>query len=88
MRRFPACDATGRFAGGFTPHLSVGQARGEDALAALRRELDRWRPLAFGVRSISVIVREPPPRDVFRTFAEVPLGGDRAHGFRPAGSST
>jgi 2'-5' RNA ligase len=75
VRRFPACDATGRFAGGFTPHLSVGQARGDGELTALRRELEGWRPLVFTARAVSVIVREPPPRDVFRTFAEVPLGG-------------
>jgi RNA 2',3'-cyclic 3'-phosphodiesterase len=88
VRGFPACDATGRFAGGFTPHLSVGQARGEEALAAFRRELEEWRPLAFTARSVSVIVREPPPRDVFRTFAEVPLGGARARDFLPVGSGT
>jgi 2'-5' RNA ligase len=74
VRRFPECDATGRFAGGFTPHLSVGQARGEDQLRTLRRELEPWTPLAFPVRAVSIIVREPPPRDVFRAFAEVPLG--------------
>jgi 2'-5' RNA ligase len=72
--RFPECDATGRFAGGFTPHLSVGQARGEAELAALRREVEGWRALAFTARAVSVIVRERPPRDVFKTFAEVPLG--------------
>ena len=75
--RFPECDATGRFAGGFTPHLSVGQARGEVELEALRRELEGWRALAFTARAVSVIVRERPPRDVFRTFADVPLGIDR-----------
>jgi 2'-5' RNA ligase len=74
VRRFPACDARGRFAGGFMPHLSVGQARGEAELAAFRRELDGWSPLAFTARAVAVIVRDPPPADVFRTFAEVPLG--------------
>lgn len=74
VRAFPQCDATGRFAGGFTPHLSVGQARGPESLAALRRELDAWTPLVFRARRVTVIVREPPPHDVFRTFAEVPLG--------------
>ena len=80
VERFPECDATGRFAGGFTPHLSVGQARGEAELEALRREVDGWRPLAFTARAVSVIVRERPPRDVFRTLADMPLGGiDREH---------
>jgi 2'-5' RNA ligase len=74
VRRFPACDATGRFDGGFTPHLSVGQARGEAELAAFQRDLEGWSPLAFTARAVAVIVRDPPPADVFRTFAEVPLG--------------
>jgi 2'-5' RNA ligase len=74
VARFPECDAVGRFAGGFTPHLSVGQARGEEALLALRRELEAFAPLAFTARRVTIIVRERPPDDVFRTFAEVPLG--------------
>lgn len=74
VRRFPECDATSRFAGGFTPHLSVGQARGADALEAFRAQLGGWTPLAFAVRQVAFLVREAPPRDVFRTFAEVPLG--------------
>jgi RNA 2',3'-cyclic 3'-phosphodiesterase len=74
VRRFPGCDATGRFASGFTPHLSVGQARDEEHVEALRGELEGWRPLAFTARAVSVIVREAPPADVFRTLAEVRLG--------------
>jgi 2'-5' RNA ligase len=74
VARFPECDAVGRFAGGFTPHLSVGQARGEAALGALRRELEGWTPLAFTARAVTVIVRGAPPDDVFRTLADVPLG--------------
>ena len=75
VRAFPRCDAVSRFEGGYTPHLSVGQARGGDALAAFRRELEGWKPLAFPARHATIIVRDLPPHDVFRTFAEVPLGG-------------
>ena len=78
VRTFPECGATSRFAGGFTPHLSVGQARSEEELRSLRRELEAWTPLSFTVRQVSIIVRDPPPRDVFRTFAEVPLGARAA----------
>lgn len=74
VRRFPECDATGRFAGGFTPHLSVGQARDEARLRALQGDVEAWTPVAFTARRVTIIVREPPPDDVFRTFAEVPLG--------------
>ena len=77
VRRFPSCDATGRFAGGFTPHLSVGQARGEESLRAFRQVLESWQPITFTVRRVAIIVREPPPDDVFRLFADVTLG-DRA----------
>lgn len=73
VRRFPECDAVSRFGGGFTPHLSVGQARGEEALRAFRREVEGWRPLAFTARRVTIIVREPPPNDVFRPFAELEL---------------
>jgi 2'-5' RNA ligase len=73
VRRFPECAAVNRFGGGFTPHLSVGQARGEDELRAFRRDLEGWKPLAFRARSVTVIVREPPPDDVFRPLAEVTL---------------
>jgi 2'-5' RNA ligase len=75
VRAFPRCDAVSRFAGGFTPHLSVAQARGADDLSALRQELEGWKPLAFPARHATIIVRDAPPDDVFRTFAEVPLGG-------------
>jgi 2'-5' RNA ligase len=78
VRRFPECDATGRFAGGFTPHLSVGQARGDEALHGFLRELEGWTPVTFTARQVSVIVREQPPQDVFRVFDEVPFGGASA----------
>jgi 2'-5' RNA ligase len=74
LRRFPECPATSRFSGGFTPHLSVGQTRDEEHLRGLRAGLEGWTPLAFVARNLTIIVREPPPDDVFRTFSEVPFG--------------
>ena len=74
VRRFPECDSVNRFGGGFTPHLSVGQARGEGELRAFRSEVEGWTPLAFTARSVTIIVRDPPPNDVFRPLAELPLG--------------
>jgi 2'-5' RNA ligase len=78
VRRFPECDATGRFAGGFTPHLSVGQARGDLALGRLEHEVEAFAPLSFVAAQVTIIVRDAPPADVFRTYAEVPLGGTEA----------
>jgi 2'-5' RNA ligase len=71
----PECDDLARFPGGYTPHLSVGQARGgralEDLLAALARS---WRTLSFLVDAIFVISRRPPPHDVFEVADRIPLG--------------
>ncbi|BDG05645.1 2'-5' RNA ligase family protein [Anaeromyxobacter oryzae] len=74
VRAFPRCDDGNRFAGGFTPHLSVGQARGPEALDEFQRELGGWMPVVFSARHVTIIVRDPPPHDVFRTFAEARLG--------------
>lgn len=69
------CDDTTRYAAGFTPHLSVGQVRGRAALARLKNELqDRWAPLWFTLREVSLIWRNPPPDDVFRVDRTFPLG--------------
>ena len=78
LRRFPECSATSRFSGGFTPHLSVGQTRDDERLGALRADLECWTPLTFTARNLTIIVREPPPDDVFRTFAEVPFMDSRS----------
>ena len=74
-RVVPDCDDVRRLAGGFTPHLSVGQAAGRPAVEALLAELQRgWRPLSFAVREVSLIVRFDPPDDVFRVDSALPLG--------------
>ena len=83
LRRFPECGATSRFSGGFTPHLSVGQSRDEERLRVLRAELASWTPLTFTARTLTIIVREPPPDDVFRPFAEVPFGAPPGSGGIP-----
>jgi 2'-5' RNA ligase superfamily len=70
-------DAVARFPRGFTPHLSVGQARGDDALQRWLADLGSWRPISFTVREVSVIVRGSPPDDVFRVAATITLGGAR-----------
>ena len=74
VRRLPECDATGRFSGGFTPHLSVGQARDAERLQTFQRELEHWKAVTFAVSRVTIIVRGPPPNDIFRMFAEVPGG--------------
>jgi 2'-5' RNA ligase len=71
----PDCDDVNRHEGGFTPHLSVGQVRGNQALRELQGELQAsWQPLSFTASTVSLIWRNLPPDDVFRAALEVPLG--------------
>jgi 2'-5' RNA ligase len=73
-RAAPECDSRRRHSHGFTPHLSVGQARGEaqltQRLAAMRAG---WQPLRFNVRSIQLIWRNEPPDDVFQIGQTISL---------------
>jgi RNA 2',3'-cyclic 3'-phosphodiesterase len=56
---FPECDDLSRFRDGFTPHLSVGQARSRRILEELLQELQpRWQPLHFVLDRIAVVRRE------------------------------
>ncbi len=74
VRLFPECDTTARFPGGFTPHLTVGQSSGEEQLCAFEREMEPWMPLTFTAQRLTIVVCESPPDDVFRPFAELPIG--------------
>ena len=71
----PDYDDTRRHKGGFTPHLSVGQQRGEQQAKRLLMELQQsWQPLIFQVNTVSLIWRNDPPDDVFRIGEELILG--------------
>lgn len=71
----PDCEDLDRFPSGFTPHLSLGQARGRAGLETLLSEIrSRWSPLRFRVDAICFIVRGVPPDDVFRVARRIPLG--------------
>ena len=71
----PDCDDTRGYRGGFTPHLSVGQARDHKqaalTVAALQRE---WAPLQFRASEVQLIWRNEPPDDVFRIGHRIRLG--------------
>jgi 2'-5' RNA ligase len=70
---FPECDDLDRFEGGFRPHLSVGQAGGEEAAEALAAALQAaWTPPRFHVADLAWLHRD---RDApFRVAARFPLG--------------
>jgi 2'-5' RNA ligase len=74
-RAVPDCDDTRRHPGGYKPHLSVGQARGEraaeDLVAALSMD---WTALRFVARAVHLIWRGEPPDDVFRIGRRIALG--------------
>jgi 2'-5' RNA ligase len=71
----PDCDDVRRYAQGFTPHLSVAQARGRATMERLRETLQAtWQPLSFMVTTVQLIWRNPPPDDVFRVGSVIPLG--------------
>jgi 2'-5' RNA ligase len=71
----PAFGSTSRFKGGFTPHLSVGQAGNEaDTPEALDELASNWTPLTFRVSEVQVIARE---KDLpFEVVKVLPLGSD------------
>jgi 2'-5' RNA ligase len=72
--RVPDCNDTARFDGGFSPHLSLGQARRRDVADMCRRWQATWRPLAFTLDRIHLIWRNDPPDDIFRPGPVVHLG--------------
>lgn len=56
---FPGCDDLSRFVAGFTPHLSVGQARSADEAEQLRDAWQRlWEPIRFELSSLAVLRRQ------------------------------
>jgi 2'-5' RNA ligase len=70
----PECDDLCRFAGGFTPHLSVGQAgSAEEAERFHASRQPTWKPISFEVSAVALLRREPDtPFEIARL---VPLGG-------------
>ncbi|MFH0981659.1 MAG: 2'-5' RNA ligase family protein [Planctomycetota bacterium] len=75
MAVLPDCDDVARHAHGVTPHLSVGQCRGSEALREWQQTLAAsWRPLSLIVHGINFIRRGDLPDDVFRVDRHLPLG--------------
>jgi 2'-5' RNA ligase len=74
----PDCDDVVQHEDGFTPHLSVGQVRGERQMLALKAALQAaWQPIAFAAHEVGLIWRREPPDDVFRLGQTVELGVQR-----------
>lgn len=72
---FPAYDEQSRFATGFTPHLSVGQAAAPAARQHLLSTLQApWQPVQFTLTAIMLIWREAD--GPFEVAHSIPLGSD------------
>ena len=74
LDKVPDCIDVGLFAGGFTPHLSLGQTRSPDIEALCSRWQATWRPLSFTLEQVHVIWRNDPPDDIFRIGPVLSLG--------------
>lgn len=71
----PDCDDARKYEGGFTPHLSVGQASGEATVLQLLNMFQAdWKTMLFTVNEVCLIWRDNPPNDVFRVVCTVSLG--------------
>jgi 2'-5' RNA ligase len=54
----PECDDLLRFAAGFTPHLSVGQARSAEEACQLRDDWQHtWTPIRFELSAVALLWR-------------------------------
>ena len=68
------CSDVARFAGGFTPHLSLGQTRSGNIADFCSRRQATWRPLSFTLKQVHLIWRNDPPDDIFRIGPVLSLG--------------
>jgi len=72
---FPDCNDVSRHEGGYTPHLSVGQAGPVRNALGILHGLERsWFPIRFPASKLSLIYRRDKPDDVFRIHREFALG--------------
>jgi len=68
----PDCDDVTKFKNGFTPHLSVGQIKGNPEMLKLKDALQTsWISLSFELNEICFICRNEPPDDVFRVSNKI-----------------
>ena len=65
MQQLPDYDDTARFAGGFHPHLSVGQFQHRSLQTEQERLQTEWQPLQCEMEGISLIYRSPETDDRF-----------------------
>ena len=65
LQHLPDYDDTARFAGGFHPHLSVGQFQHRSLPTEQQRLQTEWQPIACEIAHLSLIYRSPETDDRF-----------------------
>lgn len=65
MEHLPDYNDTAQFAGGFHPHLSVGQFQHRSLDSEQRRLQTEWEPVECEIESLSLIYRSPETDDRF-----------------------
>ena len=73
LQYLPDYDDTARFAGGFHPHLSVGQFQHRSLRTEQQRLQTEWQPIACEMKAISLIYRSPETDDRFIVAEQFPF---------------
>lgn len=73
LQHLPDYDDTARFAGGFHPHLSVGQFQHRALQTQQQRLQTEWQPIRCEVDAISLIYRSPETDDRFVVAERFPF---------------
>ena len=72
-RHLPDYDDTARFAGGFHPHLSVGQFQHRSLQTEQQRLQTEWQPIHCEMEAMSLIYRSPETDDRFVVAEQFPF---------------
>ena len=73
LQHLPAYDDTARFAGGFHPHLSVGQFQSRSLHTEQQRLQTEWQPIQCDMAAISLIYRSLETDDRFVVAEQFPF---------------
>ena len=73
LQYLPDYDDTARFAGGFHPHLSVGQFQHRSLQTEQQRLQTEWQSIACEMKAISLIYRSPETDDRFVVAEQFPF---------------
>ena len=73
MQHLPDYNDTAQFAGGFHPHLSVGQFQHRSLRTEQQRLQTEWQPIQCEIATVSLIYRSPETNDRFVVAEQFPF---------------